>query len=320
MNGDSYCDVDLPSVLPDHTHSGAPNSIIVKAVNDVRRFGSVQVGPGGVVKAFREKGSGGSSRPVPGLINAGMYCLSGELIASIPEGGQVSLELEIFPRHTDGRLRSILTPGAFIDIGTPDSLAAASAFFRDRPTVHKRVIFLDRDGTLNVERHHLSSADRMELLPGVCEGIRTLRTFGWPLVIVTNQSVVGRGICSPKTLEEIDARFVELLAAQGAAVDAIYSCPHSPEDRCTCRKPNVALLETAARVFGADLKRSFLVGDKWSDIQAGSRVGAVTFLVRTGHGAEPDQTLKSQPDFVVPDIRSAADRIERVLQNERATT
>jgi histidinol-phosphate phosphatase family protein len=318
MKGDSFCDVDVASALLDHTHGGAPNSIVVKAVDDVRRFGSVEAGTGGVVKAFIEKGSGGSIHPVRGLINAGIYFLSSELIASIAEDSQVSLEHEVFPRYTDGRLRGILTPGAFIDIGTPDALAAANTFFQDRSAACKRIIFLDRDGTLNVERRHLSGVDGMELLPGVCEGVRTLRALGWPLVVVTNQSVVGRGMCSPETLERIDARLVELLAAEGAAVDAFYTCPHSPEDGCACRKPGVGLLKAAARVFGGDLKRSFLVGDKWSDIQAGSRVGAVTLLVRTGHGAEPDQTLKSQPDFIVPDLRSAADQICRILQGERA--
>jgi histidinol-phosphate phosphatase family protein len=318
MNGDSYCDVNLPDLVLDHLQSGVPNSMAVVLVDDTRRFGSVQIGSGGLVTAFQEKAADGSDCPVSGPINAGIYVVSHDLIESIPGDCQVSLEHEVFPRWLGGPLRAAMASGPFLDIGTPESLVVANGFFQDRVGRGTRLVFLDRDGTVNVEREYLSNVDGMELLPGVPEAIRRLNSLGWPVVVVTNQAVVGRGGCSAETLRRINERLVELLEAEGAAVDGIYWCPHAPEEACACRKPKAGLLETAARVFGADLTRSFLVGDKWSNIQEGLNVGAVTFLVRTGHGAEPEQTLKCRPHQIAEDLRAAADQICRMLKSEHA--
>ena len=176
-----------------------------------------------------------------------------------------------------------------------------------------RIVFLDRDGTVNVEQNYLSSVEGMELLPGAAEGIRMLNRLGCPVVIVSNQTVVGRGDCSLETLGAIDRRMTELLANEGAAVDGIYYCPHLPDDACTCRKPKIGLLETAARVLAVDLAGSFLVGDKCSDIQAGLTAGAVTFLVRTGHGLNTESAGDCTPHYIVHDLRAAAERISGII-------
>jgi histidinol-phosphate phosphatase family protein len=118
-----------------------------------------------------------------------------------------------------------------------------------------RLVFLDRDGTVNVEQHHLATVDGMELLPGAAEGIRILNKLGCPVVIVSNQTVVGRGDCSLETLGAINRRMTELLANEGAAVDGIYYCPHLPDDACNCRKPKIGLLETAAWETNAPIFR-----------------------------------------------------------------
>jgi len=178
------------------------------------------------------------------------------------------------------------------------------------------IVFLDRDGTINVERHHLASVEGMELLPGAAEGIRMLNQLGCPVVIVSNQTVVGRGDCSLETLAAINQRMIDLLANEGATVDGIYSCPHLPGDACACRKPKTGLIEEAKRVFGnaGGLRRRFLVGDKCSDIQAGRAVGAITFLVRTGHGLNTEQTGDCKPHYVVDDLRTAAEQICSIIQ------
>lgn len=177
-----------------------------------------------------------------------------------------------------------------------------------------RIVFLDRDGTVNVEQNYLSTVEGMELLPGAAEGIRMLNRLGCPVVIVSNQTVVGRGDCSLETLGAIDRRMTELLANEGAAVDGIYYCPHLPGDACTCRKPKIGLLETAARTLGADLAGSFLVGDKCSDIQAGLTAGAITFLVRTGHGLNTERAGDCTPHYIVDDLRAAAEHISCIIQ------
>ena len=171
------------------------------------------------------------------------------------------------------------------------------------------LVFLDRDGTINVERHHLASVEGMQLLPGAAEGIRLLNGLGVPVVVISNQPVVGRGLCTPETLGAINRRMVELLAAAGAVVDGIYVCTHLPEDHCACRKPKTGLMEDAARALATSPAGSFMVGDKCSDVQAGLSSGATTFLVRTGHGRETERSGNCTPDYIVDDLKAAAERI-----------
>jgi D-glycero-D-manno-heptose 1,7-bisphosphate phosphatase len=182
--------------------------------------------------------------------------------------------------------------------------------------MRKRIVFLDRDGTINVEQSYLSSVEGMRLLPGAAEGIRLLNELRCPVVIVSNQTVVGRGNCSLETLQAINRRMLELLAEQGAVVNEIYYCTHLPDEGCACRKPNTGLLENAARVFGAELHDSFLVGDKCSDIQAGLNAGSITILVRTGYGLNEELAGRCTPHFIVDDLRTAAEQISGMLQRD----
>jgi D-glycero-D-manno-heptose 1,7-bisphosphate phosphatase len=177
------------------------------------------------------------------------------------------------------------------------------------PVAPSGIVFLDRDGTINVERHYLASVSGMQLLPGAAQGIRMLNESGLAVVVISNQPVVARGGCSLETLDAINRRMVELLAADGAALDGIYTCPHRPEDGCVCRKPKIGLIEQAWRDLDARSARSFLVGDKCSDIQAGRNAGATTFLVRTGHGLEAELSGNCTPDYIVNDLKAAAERI-----------
>lgn len=180
--------------------------------------------------------------------------------------------------------------------------------------MRKRIVFLDRDGTVNVERNYLSCAEGMELLPGAAAGIRLLNLLGCPVVIVSNQTVVGRGDCSLETLGGIDRRMIELLANEGAALDGIYYCLHLPGEGCACRKPKTGLLETAGRALGAGLAGAFLVGDKCSDIQAGLTAGATTLLVRTGYGLRTERGSECTPHYIVDDLFAAAQQISCIIQ------
>ncbi|MGA2256651.1 MAG: HAD family hydrolase, partial [Thermoguttaceae bacterium] len=168
------------------------------------------------------------------------------------------------------------------------------------------------DGTIIVERHYLSSPEQVELLPGAGQGLRAMRALGLGLVIVTNQSAVGRGFFDMARLEEIHDRLRELLAGEGVAVDGIYVCPHTAEDRCRCRKPLPTLLEQAARELGLDVRDSFVIGDKPCDIEMGQAVGATTVLVRTGYGAEHEATGVVSANYVVNDLVEAAAKLAAI--------
>jgi D-glycero-D-manno-heptose 1,7-bisphosphate phosphatase len=172
---------------------------------------------------------------------------------------------------------------------------------------------LDRDGTIIAERHYLSDPEQVELLPGAARGLRMLSQLGLGLVVVTNQSAVGRGYFDEKRLDLIHRRLAELLAAEAVPPMPIYVCPHRPEAGCRCRKPLPGLLEQAVRDLGFDAPGSFVIGDKACDIEMGKRVMATTLLVRTGYGAKLARTGGISPDYVVDDLAQAAETIEPLL-------
>ncbi len=175
----------------------------------------------------------------------------------------------------------------------------------------RRFVALDRDGTIIVERQYLSSPAQVELLPGAAAGLRAMREMGLGLVIVTNQSAVGRGYFDMARLEEIHDRMRELFLAEGVEFEGIYVCPHTPQDGCDCRKPLPGLLLRASRELGFDPACALVIGDKPCDIELGRGLGATTILVRTGYGAEHEAAGTARADYVADDLVEAAEIVRR---------
>lgn len=175
----------------------------------------------------------------------------------------------------------------------------------------KPFVFVDRDGTLIVEKNYLDDPDGVELIAGAAAALRRLREAGFGVVVVTNQSGIGRGYFGMERVDAIHERLRELLAYEGAFIDAIYVCPHTPADGCTCRKPHGAMIETAAREHGIDLEASFIIGDNASDIDCGRNVGVKSILVRTGHGSSLESEIGPRADCVAASILEAVDWILR---------
>lgn len=175
-----------------------------------------------------------------------------------------------------------------------------------------RMVMVDRDGTINVEKHYLGTADQVELIPGAAEGIRRIRALGLPVVVLTNQSAVARGYFGLEAVELVHRRLEELLRREGASVDRFYVCPHGPDDRCDCRKPEPGLAQRAAADFQADPERSFVIGDKSSDILLAKAVGATAILVRTGYGKDAPEAVAALADYCVADLLGAAEVVERL--------
>jgi D-glycero-D-manno-heptose 1,7-bisphosphate phosphatase len=150
-----------------------------------------------------------------------------------------------------------------------------------------RAIFLDRDGVICENRaDHVKSWSEFKFLPGAKSGLVTLSRLGLPIIIATNQAVIGRGIVSASVVEEIHQRMVDEITAFGGRIDRVLYCPHCPEDKCDCRKPKPGMLLRAATEMDLDLSQSYLIGDAASDVQAGQQVGCHTCLVLTGQGVE----------------------------------
>ncbi len=188
-------------------------------------------------------------------------------------------------------------------------------------------VFLDRDGTINEQMGYINHIDRFHLLPLAAEAIRLLNEHKIPVVVVTNQSGLARGYFPESLLTEVHQKMEKQLAAAGAHVDGIYICPHHPEAKeekfrlkCDCRKPRNGLFLQAAQELDLDLSRSYVVGDRWSDIKAARCCKARGILVLTGYGRGDYQyigpTQEIQPDFVADDLLAAMQWILQEIEEE----
>jgi len=162
----------------------------------------------------------------------------------------------------------------------------------------KRAVFLDRDGTINVDRNYLSDPAQLELIPGVGPALRRLMDAGFLLFIVTNQSGIGRGYYTLADMHAVNNRLCEVLAKDGVRFEKIYFAPESPEAPSRGRKPSPQFLFDARDEFGLDLAQSYMIGDKLIDLECGWNAGVKkSILVRTGYGAEVE---KKNPTTIKP--------------------
>jgi D-glycero-D-manno-heptose 1,7-bisphosphate phosphatase len=140
---------------------------------------------------------------------------------------------------------------------------------------------LDRDGVINFERKdHVKNIEEFKFIPGVLEGLRELANLKWPIIVVTNQSAVGRGMISRKELERINEHMIRKVKESGGRIDRVFYCPHKPEANCGCRKPGIGLFEKALKVFSVSLVDSWFIGDKESDRIVGETVGCKTIMIQ----------------------------------------
>ena len=176
-------------------------------------------------------------------------------------------------------------------------------------------VFLDRDGVLIENRaDYVRDWSQVTILPKTIAALANFRHTGYKIILVTNQSGIGRGLISLKTAQEINDQLVRAIEGNGGRIDGVYMCPHTPEDQCDCRKPRSGLLLQAARVLSLDLRSSWMVGDAWSDLLAGQAANLRgVILLKTGRGT--DQLLEPKPenlkDFLVfNDLSDALDSIK----------
>jgi D-glycero-D-manno-heptose 1,7-bisphosphate phosphatase len=185
-----------------------------------------------------------------------------------------------------------------------------------------RAVFLDRDGTVIEEVGYLSDLKQLRLIPGAAASIKRLNEAGLKVVLVTNQSGVARGYFTEAFVSETHELLGKMLGLEDARLDGIYYCPHHPKAgdspymaACDCRKPGTGMLEQAARELGIDVKASFVVGDKWSDVELGQRAGAHSILVRSGYAPDDPGNARparlSDPEFIAETLTEAADWIVR---------
>lgn len=179
-----------------------------------------------------------------------------------------------------------------------------------------RAVFVDRDGTMAKDVHYCRRPEDFELFPNTAKAIRSLNEHGFKVIVITNQSGIARGYFTEDTLAKIHDKMKRELAEEGAWVDAIYCCPHHPDDNCDCRKPKPKLVLQAAKEHDIDLKHSFVVGDLQMDIELGKVAGCKSILIGDAPLVNGE---KVNPDAIAVDLREAAQIILRMEGGPRYT-
>ena len=170
-------------------------------------------------------------------------------------------------------------------------------------------VFLDRDGTINQDTGYIDSPERLFIIDGAASAIKRLNSKGFRVVVITNQSGVGRGYFTKEAADSVNKKLEEVLKREGAHLDGIYYCPHHPDDNCECRKPRIGLLEKARNDLAIDFKKSYIIGDKGSDIEIAQGVGGKGILVLTGSGKDEKQKLDHEPSYIATDLKDAVEWI-----------
>ena len=262
------------------------------------------------------------------LVNAALYVVRRDaLLPWAGRSGKSDFAKDIMPAlaAAGGRVLAYRSGEYVKDMGTPDRLQRVEADWRDgkidiaRPNRPRPAVFLDRDGTLNVEKGFLRAAKDLELVAGAGAVLRTLRQAGFRLVVLTNQPVIARGEASEADVAAIHRRLEWELGKEGAYLDRIYLCPHHPDRgfpgerselkiTCDCRKPATGLFERACDELHIDRANSWMIGDQTRDIEMARRAGLRSVLVRTGV-AGSDRQFQVEPNHVASDLSAAADFI-----------
>ncbi len=296
-NGDSLLDANLADLLA-AARADPPETIgrlLLRRLPDTARYGVVQT-DGDRITAFRERGSATG----PGLINAGIYLFDRRVLDEVTP--VCSLEADILPRlAAQGALRGTPTDGWFIDIGVPDDLSRARHDLTAR--MRRPALFLDRDGTINIDHGWVGTRDRFEWVQGARDAIRMATAAGWHVFIVTNQSGVARGHYNEAAVASLHAWLAEEIRRDGGTIDDVRYCPEHPEAALPAyrrtsdwRKPAPGMILDLIRAWDLDPANCLMVGDRPSDMAAARAAGVAGHLFAAGNLA----------DFIAPLLQGAA--------------
>jgi histidinol-phosphate phosphatase family protein len=323
LYGDTLVDMDFSKLLSFHTSREADLTLFAHPNDHPQDSDLIQRDSDGRVSAVH---------PYPhppgveyrNLVNAALYVMDRNLLTdpALPEGSfdiakhaiptWIASSRAVFAYRGDGYIK---------DMGTPERLLkvehdqASGMVHRKSGREPRPAVFIDRDGTINVEKGHLSRAGDFELLPGVAKAIRRLNQRGILAIVITNQPVIARGEASFADVERIHARMETLLAADRAFVDAVILCPHHPDKgfegerselkiACGCRKPATGMIDQACSIFSIDRERSWFIGDTTMDIECARQAGVRSVLVKTGNAGR-DGRFDAIPTKIHPDLASA---------------
>lgn len=325
LYGDTMLNVDLARFWNAHEQARADATLFLHPNNHPLDSDLVETNAEGWITTFHNRPHA-SERFFQNLVNAGLYVMEKQSLEPWRTNTQpMDFGKNLFPAmlKRGARLLGYNSPEFIKDIGTParyDWVCAqyeAGIVQRSSLQTPQRVVFLDRDGTLvkEVSAQGLYRIDDLELLPGVPEAIHELNQAGLRAVLITNQPVIAKGLCTEADLQQIHNKLETLLGREHAFLDRIYFCPHHPErgfageraelkTECDCRKPKPGMVLQAQRDLNIDLANSWFIGDTTTDVQTARNAGVKSVLVRTGHGGR-DGKHDATPDFVFDSLPEA---------------
>jgi len=324
---DTLLQLDLGAMYDAHLRQGADATLFIHPNDHPHDSDLVEIGYNGYVTALH---------PYPhepgvyyrNLVNAALYVFEKKCLLPLASPlKKCDFGKDILPDLLvrGARIQGYRARGYIKDMGTPERLAHVTSDLEHGIVAKKgsqeatEAVFLDRDGTLNIEVNRVSRQEQFELIPGIADAIRELNRKGIPVIVITNQPVIARGDCTERELRQIHDKMETLLGEAGAFINDLYYCPHHPDrgfsgERpelkipCDCRKPSPGMLLRAATDWNIDLRNSWFIGDTTTDIRTASNAGVRSVLISTGHAGN-DGVFPDQPDYNFETLREAVDFI-----------
>lgn len=320
--GDIIFDIDVKRFFRWHIKANASVTLLVHPNSHPHDSDLIQISQDGVVTGYQPKKSE-RTEYYPNLVNAGLYMIHPSILEYILEPKPFDLEQDLLFRHiiSKNNLSAYRTPEYVKDVGTPERLAEVEADLANE-IVHRKnlinrqkCIFLDRDGTLNRYAGLINNAGDIRLEKDVIEAVKLINHSEYLSIVITNQPVIARNLCTEQELLRIHSRLEGLLGDQGAYLDDICFCPHHPDKgypeenplfkiECGCRKPSTGLIKACVVKYNIDLEHSWMIGDTTTDIKTGENAGVKTILLKTGQQGK-DKKYDVMPDRVCDSLLTA---------------
>jgi D,D-heptose 1,7-bisphosphate phosphatase len=317
--GDVMVNMNLSRLIDFHRQQKSEATLVLHPNDHPYDSDLVELDSAGRITAFHPKPH------IPGvyyrnLVNAGVYIFSKNIMQHLEKGRKADFGHDVFPAvHNKLNMFGYNTAEYLKDMGTPERLEQVNRDYtsgtvnRANYDYKQQAIFLDRDGVINFEKSFIHTPEDFQLYPFTSGAIKAINQSGYKAIVITNQSVIARNMCTLDELDTIHKKLETELGTNHAKIDALFFCPHHPdrgypEERteykidCICRKPKPGMLFEAAEAFNIDLAQSFMIGDSERDILAGKNAGCYTVGVMTGYGVKESSV---QPDFFFTDLDEA---------------
>jgi D,D-heptose 1,7-bisphosphate phosphatase len=272
LNGDTFFDIDLRDMKKD-----ADCTIACRYFENFSRYGKVEIDNENIIKSFNEKAPNQT-----GYINGGIYLFKKDIFNKFNLPDKFSLEADFFNKYLSSILvKAYKSSDYFMDIGIP-----LDYFKYCEDSKKIKVLFLDRDGVINVDYGHVHTVDKFDFIPSIFDICKKYQSDGFEIIVVSNQAGIAKGLYTKKDLDIVDEYMKSEFKKHGVMILDSFYCPHKDSDNCDCRKPKPGLILQATKKYNIDLSRSVLIGDKMSDLEAGHNAGITKLIFKKGQYEE----------------------------------